>query len=142
MLLSTIQNGVRLRMEMCIRDRYEQTKITLECEGETFFAEGNVPLNRGYKEVTAPDGDESGKVFPALKEGEVIRDFSLKKTEGKTKPPARFTEGTLLKAMENPVKYIDVYKRQPLYVLCYILTKWTLQDSSFQAPLTTMQVEQ
>ena len=51
---------------------YEQTKITLECEGETFFAEGNVPLNRGYKEVTAPDGDESGKVFPALKEGEVI----------------------------------------------------------------------
>ena len=80
---------------------YEQTKITLECEGETFFAEGNVPLNRGYKEVTAPDGDESGKVFPALKEGEVIKDFSLKKTEGKTKPPARFTEGTLLKAMEN-----------------------------------------
>ena len=86
---------------------YEQTKITLECEGETFFAEGNVPLNRGYKEVTAPDGDESGKVFPALKEGEVIRDFSLKKTEGKTKPPARFTEGTLLKAMENPVKYMQ-----------------------------------
>ena len=34
-----------------------------------FFAEGNVPLNRGYKEVTAPDGDESGKVFPALKRG-------------------------------------------------------------------------
>ena len=86
---------------------YEQTKITLECEGETFFAEGNVPLNRGYKEVTTPDGDESGKVFPALKEGEVIREFSLKKTEGKTKPPARFTEGTLLKAMENPVKYMQ-----------------------------------
>ena len=86
---------------------YEQTKITLECEGETFFAEGNVPLNRGYKEVTTPDGDESGKVFPALKEGAVIREFSLKKTEGKTKPPARFTEGTLLKAMENPVKYMQ-----------------------------------
>ena len=81
--------------------------VYFKFRGETFFAEGNVPLSRGYKEVTAPDGDESGKVFPALKEGEVIRDFSLKKTEGKTKPPARFTEGTLLKAMENPVKYMQ-----------------------------------
>ena len=85
---------------------YEQTKITIQCEGETFFAEGNVPLNRGYKEVTVPEGDENGKVFPSLKEGEVIGEFTLKKTEGKTKPPARFTEGTLLKAMENPVKYM------------------------------------
>lgn len=34
---------------------YEQTKITIQCEGETFFAEGNVPLNRGYKEVTVPE---------------------------------------------------------------------------------------
>ena len=86
---------------------YEQTKITIQCEGETFFAEGNVPLNRGYKEVTAPEGDENGKVFPSLKEGEVIGKFTLKKTEGKTKPPTRFTEGTLLKAMENPVKYMQ-----------------------------------
>ena len=86
---------------------YEQTKITIQCEGETFFAEGNVPLNRGYKEVTMPEGDENGKVFPSLKEGEVIGEFTLKKTEGKTKPPARFTEGTLLKAMENPVKYMQ-----------------------------------
>ena len=31
----------------------------------------------------------------------------FEKTEGKTKPPARFTEGTLLKAMENPVKYMQ-----------------------------------
>ena len=54
-----------------------------------------------------PEGDENGKVFPSLKEGEVIREFTLKKTEGKTKPPARFTEGTLLKAMENPVKYMQ-----------------------------------
>mgnify|MGYP002672211948 CR=1 FL=1 len=27
--------------------------------------------------------------------------------EGKTKPPARFTEGTLLSAMENPVRYME-----------------------------------
>ena len=86
---------------------YEQTRLTLSCEGETFFAEGNITLNRGYKEVTVLEGEESGKVFPDLKEGDSIKDFSLKKTEGKTKPPARFTEGTLLKAMENPVRYMQ-----------------------------------
>ena len=28
-------------------------------------------------------------------------------TEGKTKPPARFNEGTLLAAMENPAQYMQ-----------------------------------
>ena len=82
-------------------------RLPYNVKGKHFFAEGNVPLNRGYKEVTVPEGDENGKVFPSIKEGEVIREFTLKKTEGKTKPPARFTEGTLLKAMENPVKYMQ-----------------------------------
>ncbi len=86
---------------------YEQTKITLECAGEIFTAEGNVPLSMGYKEILSPEKEEKGKILPALKEGETIRELKVLKTEGKTKPPARFTEGTLLKAMENPVKYVQ-----------------------------------
>ncbi|MDY5497904.1 MAG: DNA topoisomerase III [Anaerobutyricum sp.] len=86
---------------------YEQTKITAECEGEIFFAEGNVPLRRGYKEVLAPEEEEKGKILPVVKEGDVLSGLSAVRTEGKTKPPARFTEGSLLKAMENPVKYMQ-----------------------------------
>lgn len=33
-------------------------------------------------------------------------------TEGKTKPPARFTEATLLSAMENPTKYLESNNRK------------------------------
>ena len=36
----------------------------------------------------------------------------MRMTEGKTKPPARFTEGTLLSAMENPVKYMESHDKQ------------------------------
>lgn len=86
---------------------YEQTKITLECGGETFYAEGNVPVKAGYREVLSPEAAEAGKTLPAFKEGETLSGLSVVKTEGKTKPPARFTEGTLLKAMENPVKYMQ-----------------------------------
>jgi len=32
-------------------------------------------------------------------------------TEGKTKPPARFNEATLLSAMENPVAYMETGNR-------------------------------
>lgn len=86
---------------------YEQTKITLECGGETFYAEGNIPVKAGYREVLSPEAAEAGKTLPAFKEGETLLGLSVVKTEGKTKPPARFTEGTLLKAMENPVKYMQ-----------------------------------
>lgn len=37
---------------------------------------------------------------------------AIRITEGKTKPPARFTEGTLITAMENPVKFMESSDRQ------------------------------
>lgn len=40
------------------------------------------------------------------KQGMSLTIDSIGLTEGETKPPERFTEGTLLKAMENPVKYM------------------------------------
>src|SRR5699024_1130504 len=42
-----------------------------------------------------------------LKEGTLMHKFSVNITEGQTTPPPRLTEGTLLKAMENPVRYMD-----------------------------------
>jgi DNA topoisomerase-3 len=45
--------------------------------------------------------------LPALEKGERLIVDSLTITEGSTKPPARFTEGALIAAMENPVKYMQ-----------------------------------
>ena len=45
-------------------------------------------------------------MLPDVQKGDVIKIISLEKTEGRTKPPAPFTEGTLLSAMENPARYM------------------------------------
>ena len=86
---------------------YEQTAVTVDCGGETFEVKGNVPLRLGFKEVLTDQDGEAERVLPAWTEGESLGTPVLKATEGKTKPPARFTEGTLLQAMENPVKYMQ-----------------------------------
>lgn len=44
--------------------------------------------------------------LPVCKKGGIFH-FRYPLTEGKTKPPARFTEGTLIAAMENPVRYME-----------------------------------
>lgn len=44
--------------------------------------------------------------FLSLKQGDVLSVKDTAITADKTKPPARFTEATLLSAMENPVKYM------------------------------------
>lgn len=49
----------------------------------------------------------NAKTLPSVKEGALLPVHALTLTEGKTKPPAYFTEGTLIAAMENPVKYME-----------------------------------
>ena len=44
--------------------------------------------------------------FIKLNKGDTVNILELEKVESKTEPPARFTEGTLIKAMQNPVKYV------------------------------------
>ena len=50
--------------------------------------------------------------LPVRKQGEKLKTETLRLKEGKTKPPVRFTEATLLAAMENPVKYLSPGDRQ------------------------------
>lgn len=87
------------------------SKITVECLGERFIATGKAIRFIGWKGLFATkeiDTKSSGKENEdgALNLPEVAQDDSVvvtrsDVTDGKTKPPARFTEGTLLAAMEN-----------------------------------------
>lgn len=45
--------------------------------------------------------------LPVMQKGQEFSISNIRLTEGKTKPPARFTEGTLIAAMENPVRYME-----------------------------------
>ena len=78
---------------------YLETVATVECGGQVFTAKGKTMLNAGWKSYAA--GEQKEKVLPPMTEGQSIDSFDVSLEEGKTKPPARYTEDTLLSAMEN-----------------------------------------
>ncbi|WP_077306964.1 DNA topoisomerase III [Terribacillus halophilus] len=88
---------------------YEQTTLTVEAAGENFTAKGKIVKKQGWKEVYANryDDEESDddQTLPNVEKGEEWT-LSYRMTTGETKPPERFTEGTLLHAMENPVRFM------------------------------------
>lgn len=89
---------------------YEETKLVFECEGYCFHAKGKVPVELGWKGVygaTAHDDeqedeDEKDQSLPQLKKGDIYKIRNTKLNAMKTRPPARYTEATLLSAMEHP----------------------------------------
>lgn len=93
---------------------FEYEKITIEgkIENEIFVSRGSITLSMGWKEVYGNYEDEdslddySNQELISLKNGSQLQISTIKKTIGETKPPARFTEATLLSAMENPIKFM------------------------------------
>ena len=99
---------------------YEQTTLKASAADQTFVAVGKIVRAAGWKAVYEEgwgegedsDSDSSepelaGQSLPELAKGQPLAVANVRVTEGKTKPPARFTEATLLSAMENPVKYME-----------------------------------
>ena len=78
---------------------YMETVVTMDCAGQSFMAKGKTVLNEGWRVYA--DSDKKEAVLPPLTEGQVIDVFTPTIEEGKTKPPAHFTEDTLLSAMER-----------------------------------------
>jgi DNA topoisomerase-3 len=89
---------------------YEQTTLRAAIGDQTFTAKGKRVLSQGFREiyegVDQEDEGEDSQNLPELKKGDTLRISRLNPTSGETKPPAPFSEGTLLSAMENPVKYM------------------------------------
>jgi DNA topoisomerase-3 len=85
---------------------YETVTAVLECGGHKFTAKGKTIITDGWTGVT-PDTmsrtarDEKDAALPELVEGQVFQSVSASVKEGKTSPPKRYTEDTLLSAMEN-----------------------------------------
>ncbi len=88
---------------------YEQISVKYEVCGEMFFAKGRKVLKKGYKEVYDYEDDTEDKIqnLPDFIKGREISADKINLTSGSTKPPARFTEATLLSAMEKPSEYME-----------------------------------
>lgn len=92
---------------------YEESVLAAEVEGEHFYARGTRPLHMGWKAVYENQSEDEEEEelkrqkLPVMQKGQEFSISDIRLTEGKTKPPARFTEGTLIAAMENPVRYME-----------------------------------
>ncbi len=94
---------------------YEQTVVKAKLQGEFFGAKGKVILKKGWRSVydgqELPDEDSDENVaqqaLPALRLNDPVPVQGVKSVAAQTKPPARYTEATLLSAMEHPGKTID-----------------------------------
>jgi len=92
--------------------RFEMVTAVLDCAGHSFTAKGRTILHDGWKILerayrvglkSRPGGDpsEEAKPLPELVEGQVFPSVAASVREGKTTPPRRYTEDSLLAAMES-----------------------------------------
>ncbi len=90
---------------------YEQTSVVVNIDREKFRAKGKVILKQGWKEVynnyyeeDATEDHLKEQILPNLKKGETLKINGIHMTKGATSAPPLYTEGTLLTAMEHPIK--------------------------------------
>lgn len=111
--------------------RYETTVVLTEVEGEYFRTRGKVLLELGWKDLLGDasdedtpnqpkhrknkskkgeegeDGESDFVKLPVLNRGESVKTLKATVKEKETKPPKRYTQGDLLKAMENAGKKVE-----------------------------------
>lgn len=90
---------------------YQVTTRITRVEGEAFKTEGKVLTVPGWlavygKEAVSSDGDHNPDLVPVAS-GERVQTDDLLLKALFTKPPARYTEATLLSAMEGAGKMVD-----------------------------------
>ena len=85
----------------------ETTRIT-RVEEEPFKSSGKVLIQPGWLTVYGKqsDSDETPSLAP-VKPGETVNTSQVEVKQNVTKPPARYTEATLLSAMEGAGKLVD-----------------------------------
>ncbi|MDE2455243.1 MAG: DNA topoisomerase III, partial [Burkholderiales bacterium] len=82
------------------------TRIT-RVEGEPFKSEGRVMVKPGWLAIYGRDVEKDDALMVAITEGEKVKTTAVEVRANQTKPPARFSEATLLSAMEGAGKLIE-----------------------------------
>jgi DNA topoisomerase-3 len=98
------------------------TALTVRAEvaGEQFVAHGKVPQRAGWRVLFAREAagqatereaereaEEPEQTLPEMARGEALRCTDAQVLGRQTKPPARFTEGTLIRAMANAHQFVE-----------------------------------
>lgn len=93
---------------------YERITLVVNVKGERFYAQGKQEKDRGWKAIASGASDESSSdeetlIDQPLKQYRKGEQFTVQRCQirqAQTTPPPRYTEATLLTAMESPGKFI------------------------------------
>lgn len=85
--------------------KLETTYVTITAAGHSFKAQGSRVTFEGYSAIYGTNGnseeDEMQQKIPSLLEGELLNLLKLKSAQLFTEPPVRYSEGSLVKALEE-----------------------------------------
>ncbi len=94
---------------------YDEMQVKITVGKHNFYTKGQAVKSAGWKALydssLADDDDDSDDIkaqsLPALSQGAPAFPKEVRICAGKTTPPPRYTEATLLTAMENPTGQVD-----------------------------------
>lgn len=95
---------------------YDEVQVKITVGRYNFYTKGQSIKSAGWKALydssLADDDDDSepdlaAQRLPALSQGAAAAVKEVRVCAGKTSPPARYTEATLLTAMENPASQVE-----------------------------------
>ena len=88
--------------------QYQAQKIVLDCQG-TWVARGQTVIEAGWTARQADDeeqDEDSGQALPELAKDTPVTCAGVEQQVKKTSPPARYTEGSLIKDMASVHRFI------------------------------------
>jgi DNA topoisomerase-3 len=98
--------------------RYLQINVVTEVNGERFFSKGQKTIEKGFRIVSSVYEGDQKEEFQAdmeetphqnienIRKGDIKNVIKCRPENRKTQPPSRYTEATLLTAMEQAGKFI------------------------------------
>ncbi len=99
---------------------YRTTTLEAQVEGQRFITRLTIPVSQGWRDVAraigrrsaspvATDGEDTDDVkgLASLQEGDSLRLYGTKLRKMSTAAPERYTEATLLSAMEHAGRFVD-----------------------------------
>jgi DNA topoisomerase III len=89
---------------------YKKTTVVTQVAGHHFHSSGRTPIEMGWKVIYGTEKEEADsekQKLPAMKEADPVKCTGSGAVPKQTKPPERYTDPTLLEAMESVHKIVD-----------------------------------
>lgn len=87
--------------------KYQTIKVITLCGTHRFVSQANHTLSAGWKQAAGERIDRDSTLSPDLRKGRSVTVKTIRPVKSRTRPPAYYTEATLLAAMEHPEQFLD-----------------------------------